>query len=197
EKLDKSGLACSSMHVGLDNFYNDLDKVISDAVTIGAQIVSIPWMEAELEADVLKMVNFVRENAAKVSENGLKWTYHNHAHEFKPLDTGKDFFDVLLDNTDASQINLQVDTYWVEQADVPVTGFIEKYKARIGGFHLKDHREVGAGDIDFPAVLKAAKELGQEWLVVEQEEFEADPFDCIRVSYNNVRKIEETHFTAP
>jgi len=191
DKFDKHGLVCPSMHVGWDLFKSDLDKVIADAVALGASFVIIPIKRpiTDKAADVLEIADFVKQNAGKIQMSGLKWLYHNHAHEFAKLDSGKDFYDELLENTEPAQIGLQVDTYWTEKAGVSVKDFIKRVKPRIGCFHLKDHREIGAGDIDFKTVLNAAGELGHEWVVVEQEEFDLDPFESIRVSIENISKI--------
>jgi len=186
-KFDKYGLACPSMHVGYDDFQADIGKVIENAVTLGAKFVIIPYSEFNCESCALNLVDFVEDNADKINASGLKWLYHNHAHEHKVLASGKDFYNILLENTNETQINLQVDTYWVEQGGARIADFIERVKPRIGGFHLKDHREIGAGSIDFPLVLKTAKELSHEWLVVEQEAFDTDPFESIKISINYIR----------
>jgi len=191
EKLNKAALSCPSMHVSLELLYGDLDKVISDALTLGASFIVIPWSRAETEADVQEIIDFARQNAPKLRENGLRLLYHNHWQEFKPIDNGRNFFDLLLENTDNSQINLQADVLWVKEAGPPIAAFISKVKERLGGFHLKDHCEVGAGSIDFGVILKAARELGQEWLIVEQEEFDIDPYESIRISLENIREIEK------
>jgi sugar phosphate isomerase/epimerase len=190
-KFDKYGLSCPSMHVGWDQFKNDLDGVISDAAALGASFIIIPILRpvTDKASDVRELAGFVKENTARVAGSGLKWLFHNHSNEFAILDSGKDFFDELLENTEPGQIDLQVDTYWTEKAGVPVKAFIERVKPRIKCFHLKDHREIGAGDIDFPLVLNAARELGHEWLVVEQEEFDLDPFESIRISVENVKRM--------
>lgn len=189
ERLDKAGLECVSMHVDVSRFKNDIDGVIADANALGASMVAIPFMEWEAEADALDIAAIVRANSAKIKAGGLMWLYHNHSHEFKKLDNGKDFFDVLLPNTDSGQINLQLDTYWAEQAGVPVASFIERAGERIGGFHLKDKMEIGSGNIDFEYVLKTAKKLGHKWLVVEQEGFDKDPYESIRISREFVENI--------
>jgi len=191
KKFDKYGLVCPSMHVGWDLFKNDIDKVISDAITLGAEFIIIPIKRpiTDKAADVFEICDFVKINADKVKSSGLKWLYHNHAHEFAALDTGRDFFDELLNNTKAGDIDLQVDTYWTEKANIKIKDFIERVKPRIVCFHLKDNREIGAGDIDFKAVITAAKELGHKWLVVEQEEFDIDPFESIRSSINFIKSL--------
>jgi sugar phosphate isomerase/epimerase len=189
-KFDKAGLFCPSMHIGYGQFTADIDNVINDAKTLGASYVVIPMTRAKTEAEVLEISDFICANAKKIEESGLIWLYHNHAHEFEKLDKGRDFFEVLLENTDSKQINLQVDTYWVMQGGADIGGFIEKYNSRIAAFHFKDHREVGAGEIDFPLVIKTAKNLGHDWLVVEQEAYDGDPYDSIRAGYDYLRKIE-------
>jgi len=177
-KLDAAGLACPSMHVGFDQFEKDLDKVIGDALTLGAEFITVPEID---KAE--RLVEFAKTKAAKISAAGLKWLYHNHDHEFKG-----NFFDVLLGGT---QIGLQADTYWVERGGVKIKDFIEANSDRISCFHLKDEKEVGAGNIDFDTVLKAAGKLGHIWLIVEQEEFDKDPFVSIRECVENIRGIEK------
>jgi sugar phosphate isomerase/epimerase len=189
DKFDGYNLKCVSMHVGFEQFRDGLDDVIGNAKTLGAESVVIPYLEINSETDVLNLVLFVKQNSEKVSAGGLKWLYHNHTQEFKKLEKGRDFFEILLESTDKAEINLQADTHWAETAGTPIAAFIEKYKDRIGGFHLKDRREVGEGNIDFATVLKCAKELGIEWLVVEQEEFDIDPFESIRISLDNIKRI--------
>ena len=190
DKLDGAGLACPSAHIGLERFRADIDAVIADAATLGASFVTIPWTDLKTEAEVFELAAFVRENAAKIRTSGLKWLYHNHAGEFRRFGGSRDFFDILLENTDKTQINLQVDTYWAEQAGTPIKDFIMRTRERIGCFHLKDSREIGAGSIDFPSVLDAAKELGHKWLIVEQEEFDIDPYESVRISLENVKKLQ-------
>ena len=190
EKLDKIGLNCVSMHVGYDNFINDIDKVICDAKTLGSHYVVIPWTDPQSEEEVMSIVNFIKNNAALIRESGLSWLYHNHDQEFKILDKGRNFFEILTDNTDNSEVDLQVDTYWVVEGGSTLKDFINRFKSRIKAFHLKDKGAVGDGDLNFPIVLEAARNLAHEWLIVEQEHFDSDPYEEIKTSYTNIRKME-------
>jgi sugar phosphate isomerase/epimerase len=65
--------------------------------------------------------------------------------------------------------------------------------------HLKDmvvaNKEVrfapvGEGNLNWPAILEAARAAGVEHYVVEQDSsYEADPFDCLATSYRNLVKM--------
>ena len=50
-------------------------------------------------------------------------------------------------------------------------------------------REVGEGNLNWPAIYAACKKAGVLYAMVEQDDcYGADPFECLRVSYENLRK---------
>ncbi|MCL2407136.1 MAG: sugar phosphate isomerase/epimerase [Defluviitaleaceae bacterium] len=189
--LTQHGLKTVSMHVGMEFYENHFEKVISDAKTLGAEFLTIPYSKLETAEKVEYFAALIRTHAKAVRDAGLKWLYHNHDHELKPLDNGKNFFDILLEGTDAGDINLQVDTHWVAHAGVKITDFISKYGNRISCFHLKDEAELAGGNINFAAVVSAAKVLGHKCLIVEQERFDKDPIECITLAIKNLKGIME------
>ena len=46
--------------------------------------------------------------------------------------------------------------------------------------------EVGAGNMNFPAILAACARAGVEWYAVEQDICAGDPFDSLALSYNGI-----------
>ena len=60
--------------------------------------------------------------------------------------------------------------------------------------HVKDiagateprHVPVGDGDVGYASVLPAIRELGVEWLLVEQDEADGSALDAVRRSYTAV-----------
>ncbi|MCX7869276.1 MAG: hypothetical protein N2322_04925, partial [Terrimicrobiaceae bacterium] len=62
--------------------------------------------------------------------------------------------------------------------------------------HLKDYVvnaeckpsycEVGAGNLDFGAIIAAAEEAGCQWFIVEQDETPGDPVDSLAQSFRHL-----------
>ena len=64
--------------------------------------------------------------------------------------------------------------------------------------HLKDMvvlngqqamAEVGEGNLNWPAILQACREAGVEWYAVEQDECQRDPFESLKISYDNLKAM--------
>ncbi|MBR5460286.1 MAG: sugar phosphate isomerase/epimerase, partial [Clostridia bacterium] len=68
-------------------------------------------------------------------ENGMKFAYHNHSREFLPTEDGIVFEDELLNKTD---IDLQIDTFWLFNSGIDVIAYLEAHRDRIKVIHLKD-----------------------------------------------------------
>ncbi len=48
---------------------------------------------------------------------------------------------------------------------------------------------VGEGNLKFPAILDACEKAQTEWLLVEQDTCEGDPFASLDASYQYLRKL--------
>jgi sugar phosphate isomerase/epimerase len=121
-----------------------------------------------------------------LAKHGLKFYYHIHGYEFQPKDGGT-LFDVMMKETKPEFVNYQMDVFWaVHPGQNPVKLF-EKYGSRCVMTHLKDMKKgtptglltggsdpnndvaIGTGQIDFPPILKAAKQAGVKWHFLEDE----------------------------
>jgi sugar phosphate isomerase/epimerase len=49
--------------------------------------------------------------------------------------------------------------------------------------------EVGEGNLDWPAILDAAREAGTEWYLVEQDTCQRDPFESLAISFRNLKAM--------
>ena len=145
------------------------------------------------------------ERLARMSDEvrgaGLELWYHNHAFEFATDSDGTRWLDVLMQHTAAAQMKLQLDVFWASIAGADPVAMIRKHSARIGSLHLKDKdpkaatvltesdvarssfREVGAGALDFRAILAAASSAGVRHYFVEQDYTPGDPIDSLAMSY--------------
>jgi len=126
-----------------------------------------------------------------MDEAGLRTIFHHHVGTWveTPEETRK-----FLDMTDPTIVGLCFDTgHWSFAGGDPVQG-IHEFADRIWHVHFKDHEpeiarqsreqkwdgptsvghgifcELGRGDVDFPGVVKALKDIGYKgWIVVEQD----------------------------
>jgi sugar phosphate isomerase/epimerase len=109
----------------------------------------------------------------------------------------------------AKHINFTVDTYWLQFGGVGICEYLEKLAGRIECVHLKDYRvnllvdengkvtykpdfaPVGDGNINFAAVVDAAKESGAKYFLVEQDNAPsfADPFEQVEKSIKYIREV--------
>lgn len=84
-------------------------------------------------------------------------------------------YDYVLGRVKDPRVGINLDTGHFHSAHVDTVGFIHKYKDRLHGVHIKDHSGlqsvgIGRGEVDFPAVIKALKEVGYDrGLTVELE----------------------------
>jgi len=174
--LDDNGLKAISSHTPLDRLLNDLDEEIAYHKTIGAEYIICPYSEIENKADALSLAQQLTPVAEKVAAAGLKFGYHNHAHEFV-VEEGEFLLETIFNNLPAGSI-MELDIYWSEYAGIDSLAFMEKHKNKLELLHVKqigeDKRnvEVDKGLIDFADVIKRAQVMGVKHFILEQEEYE-------------------------
>lgn len=93
-----------------------------------------------------------------------------------------------------------MDTYWVKYADYDILSEISRLSGRLPCVHLKDmeiladgtkrYCPVGSGILAFEKILEAFTAAGTKVAFVEQDEcFERDPFECLKISYDYLKSI--------
>ena len=190
-KLDEVGLVAVGGHIGLDDFKEDkLAETIEFQNTLGVKAIGVggaphsTMEEAVNTGDVLG-------NAQKyaMEKYGMKVYYHNHCEEFKPLENGQLPIDVIGD-----RCSLEIDTYWSFHAGEDNYKLITEKKDNIVHLHVKDGingkpKALGEGNCDIPAVVKAAKDIGMEWLIVENDDPVPTGFEDIARSIKYLKSI--------
>jgi sugar phosphate isomerase/epimerase len=199
--LRDNGLACVATHIGWDRCLNDLDGVIRDHKAWGCRHVAIGGLpEAYHGADGLK--RFVGELAPvceRLAKEGMDFSYHNHAHEFVRVGA-KTWLETLYDSTSPDLLKAELDTYWVQTGGGDPAAWVRKLAGREPLLHLKDmaigpdkkqrFAEIGEGNLNWTAILKAAEESGVESLLIEQDLcYERDPFESLAISYRNLSRM--------
>ena len=175
------------------NVFNDFERKASEAAEMGVEYLVCPSIHGRIGsrnnldvyremADTFNEIGLVAKNA------GIKFAYHNHAYSFHEID-GEVPQKILMDNTDPELVEYQMDIYWVVAGGHDPEEWISNYPNRFTSSHVKDlmngaDREstiLGTGSIDYPRILKLAKEKGMKYFIVEQEAYtDTTPLDAVR-----------------
>jgi sugar phosphate isomerase/epimerase len=174
DALDDAGLDAAAAHVGVEDLEADLDAAVEAYRRLDCDRVVVPYLDEAHFASKEQTVDTARrlqELDGRLSDRGLDLGYHNHDHEFAALD-GDSAFDVLADETG---IDLELDVGWATAAGRDPVGLLDHRRGRVPLVHLKDMAgdrpvELGEGDLEIEACVRAAREAGTEWLIYEHDE---------------------------
>ena len=192
--LDERGMKCSSFGVGYSDLRTKTKEVAENAKTLGASFVRVAWLPdrqpftLELAEETAREFNEIGQRLRR--EFGLKFCYHNHGYEFARHNDGT-LFDVLMAKTNPQDVFIELDILWVQFPGADPVKILETYGSRIKLLHLKDLKKgvvgdlsgqtptendvaLGDGQIDLPAVLKAARKAGVEHFYIEDESSSID-----------------------
>ncbi len=172
--IDEIGLVAVGAHMGLHDFKEEnLAETIRTGKVLGAKTLGIGGADTETETSLNEVIE-IMGNADKIaSEEGINVYFHNHTQEFsEPLynTVPGTIFERL-----AAACHMQVDTYWSFHAGKDNYALISEYKDRIVHLHIKDGLDghpmaLGEGNNDLATVVKAAKDNGIEWLILENDD---------------------------
>jgi sugar phosphate isomerase/epimerase len=187
------GMTLRSGHVHVDLNFN---KTIDEAAEAGQEYLictMMPMGQTVSEYGTAStLYNTLGEDCKKAN---VKFGYHNHAEEFE-TDNGQVLYDVLLDNTDASLVNMELDLGWVIAAGKDPLDYFKKYKGRFPLWHLKDMElvkkhstEFGKGGLDIVQMLKHSKDSGMKYFFVEQEEYASTPFESMQHNMEYLKNL--------
>jgi sugar phosphate isomerase/epimerase len=192
ELLDRYGLQCAATHRPWARLRDHLDEEIEFHRTLGCDYVAIGGIwEDDLAGAFRRFVVDSSPIVAKLNEAGIRFGYHNHAHEFQQRPEGGWCLRTVID--DAPWVELEIDTYWVNEAGADPASMIMSLPGRVSVIHVKDKEvmkqgpvmaPVGEGNLDWERILHAARLAGTKWLIVEQDECQRDPYDCLASSFD-------------
>ena len=220
EMCEKIGLIPISAHVPYHEFEQgeDVYKTYSE---IGCKYIVIPGVAHECHGGGKAQAEFydsVKRFGELANRNGMRLCYHNHDFEFKKTN-GEYSLDRLYRNVPKELLLTQLDTCWINVGGENPADYIRKYSGRAETVHLKDFtgsksenmyallgdgkdknevakgsfefRPLGMGVQDFPAILKASKDAGASWLIVEQDKpsLGKTPLECAKISIDYLRSI--------
>ena len=189
--LDELGLEVCGRHAGLETIETGLDEVAAELRELGSDRLVLAWIPAPASsAEAERVVARIAEAAERARDAGLRLGFHNHDGELRVLDDGQTLLDRLLE-LDDDLLFLELDLGWAWYAEVDPAGLVARVAPRAPLVHVKDMIRgrkpgfvpVGDGEVGYAHVLPAIRDLGVEWLLVEQDEAEGAALDAVRRSY--------------
>ena len=122
------------------------------------------------EAELKTMAAYLNEIGRRCNQAGIRFGYHNHAHEFEKV-AGTTMMDYFIANTDPENVFIEMDVYWAVVGGAAPVEYIQKYPGRFELLHIKDKKEIGqSGMVGFDAIFRNFKKAGTTAFVVEMEE---------------------------
>ncbi|MDP9383480.1 MAG: sugar phosphate isomerase/epimerase [Chloroflexota bacterium] len=197
--LDQFGLRAISAHVPFQRLEGNPQQAIEELQVLGAQHCVVPGIpqERRATADQVRQLAETFNELGRIcrEQAGLRFGYHNHAHEFEPLD-GSNMWEIIADNTDPSLVDLQLDIFWAAYGGVDPVELMRKHAGRLPQVHVKDMASdeqrsdmpVGEGTLPYDQYLRAASEAGAQVYIVEQDN-PRNAMEDVRVSLRNLEQL--------
>lgn len=187
--VEERGMKIISTGAGYEELMENPEEVVKRAKILGADYVMVAWIPHGKDGfkfeDAQKAVKDFNRVGKILRENGLTFAYHVHGYEFQPYKNGT-LFDYIAQNTNPEDVSFELDVLWAYHGGADPVKLLEKYGDRWKLMHVKDLKKgvkgdhtgststendvaVGTGQIDIPAVIKAAKKVGIKHYFIEDE----------------------------
>jgi len=198
---DDAGLKITSSHVNqptseynADNFERHREhwKIAADHhASIGCKYIVQPGQPRTRSTEEVAYVGEVYNELGRIAKSaGLTFGFHNHDGEFRrvvpggtemlPLgargrnlpDGNKIIYDALMEATDPSLVEFQLDVYWAVMGQQDPVAYMRKYPDRIRLLHIKDVAVLGeSGMMNFQKIFETAYSIGIDDFFVELERY--------------------------
>ena len=197
--LDDVGLECMATQAGLDSLTDNLAQTVADLRTLDCTHTALAAGPGNMRSaeGYAQLARILTEAGRTLADEGITLAYHNHAFEFERYGA-RTGFDILYEESDPRYLEAKIDTAWVQKAGADVISWIRKLADRMSVIHFKDYTivdneivlaEVGEGNLNWDGIIEACKTAGVKWYVVEQDTCRRDPFESIKISYDNLQAM--------
>lgn len=200
DRLDELGIRATSSHENISADAGALGTKLEDAATLGQRYLVVPYLNSSSLADWQRWADQMNAEAAVAKRWGLRYGYHNHAHEFTiDLGGGVTPWEVLTSRLDPRLVHLEVDLFWAYTGGVGVGAsdpnqfaidVVREAPQRVRQYHVKDRDESGpannkfadpgTGELDFPRIFRAH---AVEEYIVENDQPDVTPLTTAAVGH--------------
>ncbi|MBI5380667.1 MAG: sugar phosphate isomerase/epimerase [Opitutae bacterium] len=189
QAIEAAGLKAISGHFGFDAWAKDPAAVAAEAKALGLHYAGVAWIPHKAPftpADVQRAAEVFNRAGAACAQAGIQFFYHIHGYEFQPQGDAT-LMDALIRACDPQKVSFQMDTTWVFFPGQDPAAWLRKYPGRWSSLHLKDLKKgvargslagktdkendvpLGQGQLDWPGIFKAAREVGVKFYIIEDE----------------------------
>ncbi len=186
---DERGLSIPSFGAGYEQVVNQPDSILWRAKIFGAKYVMVAWIPHKTGSfnfeNAKKAVDDFNRAGKILKEGGVTLAYHAHGYEFHPHEDGT-LLDYMMKNTNPDYVSFEMDIFWIWFGGGDPVALMKKYPNRWTLMHMKDMRKgtkkdltgltdtendvtLGTGELDIPAILKTAKQIGIKHYFIEDE----------------------------
>jgi sugar phosphate isomerase/epimerase len=196
--LDANGLTAPSTHLELADVVERFEATATSAKAIGIRyltVASLDMRTIKTADDWKRMADVFNDVGRRAKAAGLRFAYHNHSVEFRPVD-GAVPLDLLISGTDASLVTFELDLFWAMKAGQDPRAYFARHPGRFALVHVKDATpapasdmtDVGSGVMDWKRIFAAHRKAGIRHYFVEHDN-PADPMQSIRRSAEYLKTL--------
>jgi sugar phosphate isomerase/epimerase len=206
--LDQHSLQVIATHLPLERLRDELPAAIAFNKAIGNDTLVAPYIPALIEerdrAGYIAVGRLLGEIGRRCRDAGMRLLYHNHHWELRPIG-GRLGLEWLLEAAGSDALDLELDLAWVAAAGLDPAVLLAQYAGHCPRVHVKDlarvgerpddavidgvvMADVGAGVLEWPQVLAAARDAGTEWYIVEHDN-PRDPIASVGCSFAYLHKL--------
>jgi sugar phosphate isomerase/epimerase len=188
EQMAARGFKPIAAHFGYEKFRDDPEAVAREAKALGLKYAGVAWIPhqgAFAEKTCREAIAVFNRAGEVLAKHGIRFFYHQHGYEFEPFGQGT-LFDLMMAETNPKFVAYEMDLLWTVFPGQDPVKLLQKYGKRWELMHLKDLKKgvkgdlsggtdvrndvaLGSGQMDFPAILKAAKKAGTKYYFIEDE----------------------------
>jgi sugar phosphate isomerase/epimerase len=177
------------------DFTDEWKKLVDDAAYMGQEYVVSPWLDESLRQthdDLLRFMDVFNRCGELCNRSGMRFGYHNHDFEFSEELNGEKIFDIMMKNTDADKVVMQLDMGNMYIAGARAKDVLGNYPGRYDNIHVKDMIQteggegyestiIGKGLVGAREVTDMAYDMGTKLFVIEQEAYQGlSPMECMK-----------------
>jgi sugar phosphate isomerase/epimerase len=185
--LTENNLSPVSIGVPFEELKDNPQVTVEKAKSYGVKYVMCAWIPHDGDnfgiEETKGAVDVFNRAGKLLKEAGVTLAYHAHGYEFRPYKDGT-LFDYMADHAD--NFSFEMDVYWIQHGGADPMTLMNKYPEKFVLMHIKDmekgvkgnntgHSDVetnvvaGTGQIDIAGLVKRGKELGIEYMFIEDE----------------------------
>jgi len=200
---DGAGVEICAIHDDPVAVLENSAQVLERALEVGCKLVVYTGpvgFDLGCANDVKRLVEKLGHASQVFQGGGVTLCYHNHSKEFARYEN-QTVLHGLFHSPLVSELAFELDTYWVQHGGGDPIDWCQRMKNRLPILHLKDYgaiggtptmMEIGQGNLDFPGILKAARNSKCSWYVVEQDICLRPPLESLQISFDYLKALCES-----